>query len=639
MKLYSALDTPALSGETQTPIKDLTGRITGYSTNGTGIAPLYGAGSPLKSSRVKPQQDSSGKWIDTSTGLPYHGSYVDASGRPTYYSNGQQVNNAADVGIQNQAFSVSRTPKNPAISGAIDNLQSEAGANTGLMSKSFNDYLTESNRVNTDAKSQLAKDQAAYDTSGTENRLNSDVASQSNALLANNRNYDLGQNQILNDVGANTRDYTGSLGGSLGKLEAGSALTADELRKNNADYASNQNLVQGDVASQNKNYSTTVADRLNKLKSDLDAQNAQYESASQAVADRAYGAAKKQNELYQLTSGTPTSGSGNLDNRYIRAYQDINIPLQQQLADRRYQQVNQLDAAHAGADAQNYQNLMQQYAGQSALNSDLSNRGVSLDQYLQGLGTQNYGAETSTAGAVSNANLNFDQARAGVNTDIANRNADTTKYLATTDAQTAAQIQSLRTATAGMSRAAAANYLQQLAVPAQMAQQILGNDISNQNALQGLDERANAYTFNAPYDASRVPASPGFSSSAPRSYGPSAPAMPTTPQRTYTDNSSNGQPGSIAANGWVQGSDGNYYVPDATQKTGYRMVWQKPSTQTGAYPSARSYTGGSQSYSGGDGIYSVSPNYDFAQPNPFIPDNQNFVPERRALAAIQSQYQ
>jgi len=699
VKLYSALDTPALNGTTQTPIRDLTGRITGYSTNGTGIStPLYGA-SPVKPTRAKPQQNSEGKWIDTSTGMPYHGTYTDESGRTQYYSNGQQVSNAADVGIQQQPFSVERTPKNPTISGAIDQLQSEI-PNTGLMSKSFQNYLSEASRVNADAKGQLAKDQAAYDTTSTENRLNNDVASQSDALLANNRNYELGQNQVLNDVGAATRNYTGDLTTSLAGLEKGTALTADQLRKNNADYAANQNNVQADVANQtrdytageqsrindlnqraattdanmrannaqystqqhnvqgeiagqNQTYSTTVADRLNKLKSDLDTQNAQYEKASQAVADQAYGAAQKRNDLYQLTSGTPTSGSGNLDNRYIKAYQDINIPLQQQLADRRYQQVNQLDAAHAGADAQNYQNLMSQYAGESALNSDLSNRGMSLeqylsslygqnynanenaghniyganlsvdagasalnsdlanrstslDQYLQSLGTQNYGAETSTAGAVNNARLGLASTTAGMNTDFANRNADTTKYLATTDAQTASQIQALRVQTAGMSRAAAASYLQQLAVPTQMAQQVLGNDIANQSAVQGLDERANAYTFNTPYDASRVPASPGFSAVAPRSYtatsgvnnGPVSGNLNSLPSG-YTDTASSGQVGAAGANGWVQGSDGNYYVPDATQKTGYRLVWQKPATLGGPY-NGNTYNVGGRTYNYGE---------------------------------------
>lgn len=589
---YSSLDTPQVSGNIQTPVKDLTGRITSYSTNGTGL-PTTPTTAPIKSSRVKPQLNSTGQYIDTTTGLPYHGSYVDDSGRSQYFSNGQQVNNAADVGIQKQDFSVSRTAKNPTITGAIDSLQSGAAANTGLMSKSFNDYLNQSNQVNADAKTQLAKDQAAYDPSQTINRLNTDSASQADALLANNRNYESGQNKILNDVGNTTRSYTGNLTDFLGGLEKNTALTADQLRQNNADYAANQNSVQGDVAGHNKTYSTTVADRLNKLQSDFTAQNAQYESASQAVADRAYSAAQKSNDLYQLTTGTPTSASGALDNRRMTAYANINVPLQQQLADRRYQQVNQLDAAHAAADQSNYGNLMQQYAGRSALNSDLANRGVSLDQYLQGLYGQNYGAETSTASALNNANLNLSQLGAGLNTDIANRNADTAKYLATTDANTAAQIQSLRTQTAGMSRAAAAQYLQQLAVPAQIAQQILGSDVANQSAIQGLDERANAYTFNTPYDTSRVPASPGFSAVAPRSYMPVAGNTATSgaspAPRNYTDTATSGQTGSTAQNGWIQGSDGNYYVPDATAPNGYRLVWQKPNVNTGAYPSGNTY--------------------------------------------------
>lgn len=607
MKIYSSTFTsPELSGGTQTPIRDITGRVTGYSSNGTGLASPNGTASTTKTTKPKPLQNASGQFIDTTTGLPYHGTYTDEAGRQQFFSNGAQVNNAADVGIQNQDFSVSKTQKNPVISGAIDNLQSQASTSGNLLSKSVADYLAEAGRVNAQSKDQLTQDQAALNPDVTINRLNNDVSSQADALNANNRTYETGQRAALGTVGDAARSYQTGVTGSLASLEGGSALTADALRKNNADYAANQNQVQGDVAANNTAYSQTVADRLTKLQSDLDAQNQQYETAAQAVADSSYAAAQKNNDLYHLTSGTPRSGSGALDNRAIRNYNDINTPLQAQLADRRYQQVNQLDTAHAGADATNYGNLMSQYAGESALNSDVANRGISLEQYLQGLGTQNYSAEQAALSNVNQSRLGTANAQSALNSDIAGRNADTTKYLATTDANTAAQIQSLRTATAGMSRAAAATYLQQLAVPAQVAQQILSGAIGNESAIQGLDERANAYTFNTPYDTSRVPASPGFSANLPRSYAPTTGSGTAGGNRSYspTDSgalpnggSDNGQPGSTAANGWILGSDGNYYVPDQSAPNGFRLVWRKPTTQTGAYPDTRNtYTQDGSTY-------------------------------------------
>lgn len=574
------------------PQVDATGLITGYSDNGTGIK-SYGleAGQPkTPSTKLKPQKNAAGQWVDTSTGLPYHGAYTDESGRQQFYSNGNQVNSLADVGIQNQAFSVSKTPKNPAISSAIDILQTQAGQAGGILSKSVNDYLAEAGRVNADAKTQLQKDQASYDTTQTENRLNRDVNNQVSDLNNINRNYATDQNRIQGDVARDTRDYTTGEQSRLASLDSRTAATDAAVRAQNDAYTTNQRGVQGDIATENKTYADTVAGRLAKLRDDLNTQNAQYETAAQSVADRSYAAAKRGNDLYHLTSGTPTSGSGALDNRMLRNYNDINIPLQQQLADRRYNQVNQLDSAQALADNQNYQNLMSQYAGASATNADFANRGMSIEQYLNSLYGNNYNAAESSGRNVYGANLAMDSGASALASDLAGRASDTSRYLSTTDANTAAQIQALRTQTAGMSRAAAASYLQQLAVPAAVAQQILSGQIANQSQIQSLDERANAYTFNSPYDASRVPNSPGYSVPVPRSYSPTRSTgnsgLDTATARTYSDTGSSGQVGSTAANGWILGSDGNYYVADASAPHGYRLVWQKPKTLTGAYSNA-----------------------------------------------------
>lgn len=633
MKIYSsALASPEISGGTQTPIRDVTGRATAYSTNGTGLPSPYGTSSIVKPGASQPQLNSSGQYIDTTTGLPSHGTYTNASGQQQFFSNGKQVANAADVGIQNQDFSVSKTQKNPLISGAIDNLQSQASTTGNLLSKSVADYLAEAGRVNSQASGQLATDQAAYDPTGTINRLNTDSASQADALNANNRSYATNQNAVLDSVGDTARTYQTGANASLVGLEKNNATTAADLQKNNADYTQNQNQVQGDIAANNTAYSQTVADRLTKLQTDLDAQNQQYETAAQAVADRSYAAAQKNTDLYHLTSGTPTSGSGALDNRAMMDYNNINTPLQADLANRRYQQVNQLDAAHSAADATNYGDLMSQYAGQSALNSDFANRGISLAQYIQGLNSGNYNAENSTLSNVNQSQLGVENAQSALNSDLAGRTADTAKYLATTDANTAAQIQNLRTATAGMSRAAAATYLQQLAVPAQVAQQILSGAIGNESAIQGLDERANAYTFNTPYDTSRVPASPGFSAATPRSYAPrpgnntgtsgNRNYAPNTPQgspaeqpigqppaapqgstpRTYASTSGVQQPDASALTDLGDGtfsdsSTGNVYRPDGN--TGRWILVSMPNNSSGT-----GYTGG------GDAGYSYSPNMD-----------------------------
>ena len=57
-----------------------------------------------------------------------------------------------------------------------------------------------------------------------------------------------------------------------------------------------------------------------------------------------------------------------------------------------------------------------------------------------------------------------------------------------------------------MSRAMAAQYLQQLAVPFSLAAQVLGGQVSNLQGIQGIETGANYYNINTPYDPSRVAA-------------------------------------------------------------------------------------------------------------------------------------
>lgn len=485
MKLYSSPTnqlnsyfqgvTNAFAGAT--PKRDATGRIIGWDQ------PNLNKSTPSQSNT--PVQNSSGVWVDPSTGQPAHGTYQDG-GVTKFFSNGQTVNSQADVGTQKPYFDVTQTQKNPTISGTVNRLATQNDANTGMLTKSFNDYLAEANRINSQAKDQLAKDQQAYDTTGTENRINTDLANQSASLNQTNQN-----------------------------------------------YASAQNKVLGDVAATNQDYAKTTTQRLADLKAQLDAQNQQYETAAQNVANQAYAQAQRQNSLYHLGTGTPTSGSGNLDNRYIRAYNEVNLPLQQDLAARRYSQSMTLNDLNAGAQHDIYGNTMNQYAGQSALNTDLANR---------------YG--------------------------------DTTKYTTGQDVAAAQYIQQLRQSVAGMSRAQAQNYLQSLALPVETIQQIMSSQIANTGAVSALDQNANWYTVSTPFSESAVPATPSYGLSLPaRSYTPAASAPAVTGGNDLVSTMQGDANAAIASSSnFTHDTAGNLY--QRNQTTGQWMLIQR----AGVYP-------------------------------------------------------
>jgi hypothetical protein len=510
-----------------------------------------------------PQQNSSGQFINTATGVPYHGMYTAPNGQVSYYSNGKQVPSAADVGIQNQAFSVSSTAKNPVISGEASSLANEEGGTQPLLSKSFNDYLNEASTIGAQGASQLATDQAAYDPSATIARENNDVSNETSALNSNNQAYDTAANNVQSNVAANARDYTSGLNSNLNTLENSTATTGSNLNATNNQYATEQQGVQGNIAATNNQFATDTNSRLANLSSTLTAQNQAYETAAQAVAAQAYQASQKQNALYQLGTGTPTSGSGNMDNRYIRAYADINTPLQADLANRNYNQTMTLNSLGTTAANQIYGNTMSQDAGESALNSDLANRTNSIQQYLQGLYSQNYNAGQGVQSSEYGANQGVNSAASALDSDVANRNAATTQTTTNADTQAAQYIQSLKTATAGMSRAAAAQYLQQLAVPQETAAQILSAQTGDLSALSGLDSTANFITANTPFNSSAVPQANAYPIQRPaRSYTPGQSNTATggsipvdasgTPLRSYTGGNQ-GYVSAFAPNGGTSG--------------------------------------------------------------------------------------
>lgn len=287
-------------------------------------------------------------------------------------------------------FTTIKTEKQPGIATATGGLLDSFKKNATSTGTAFESFLSEARDVNAGAKAQLAKDKAAFDTS---------------------------------------------------KLEG-------ELPKINQNYRAAQTNLTGQMKASNEDYAKQTADTIARLSDE----NAKYESAARAAADKAIGNATARVNLYQLTSGTPTSGSGNLTNRYARAVTDIEVPLQRELSARRYGQIADIERPYARELYGQDQALL---ARESALTQD-----------------------------------------------FAVRDENTARYLS-----------DLKMRVAGMARNQAQDYLRGLGLPFEMAQRILAGDISNLGGLQALDERANYYSVATPYQDSRLPmvSSPAYS--------------------------------------------------------------------------------------------------------------------------------
>ena len=199
-----------------------------------------------------------GLYKSNKTGAAWTGAVTNANGTVSHAQNGKLLPMDA-YGNTLPVFGTIDTVKQPGIAQAATGLLNQSNDNAAALTKSFNDYLKQANDLNAQSKTQLATDQAAVDPTDTINRLNTDTANTTKAL---------------GDI--------------------------------NNQYTTNQNLLQGNVASENKSAADTTTARLAKLKADLDAQNAQYESAAQNVATQAYDKARGQISAYQLGTGTPT---------------------------------------------------------------------------------------------------------------------------------------------------------------------------------------------------------------------------------------------------------------------------------------------------------------------------------------------
>lgn len=338
------------------------------------------------------------------SGTPWHGKVVGGYAVHGKFSSTPSADMPAEAGSSPVQFTVTKTVKQPEVATATGNLLKNQQQVASQTATGFQDFLNQAREVNAQNKTQLGKDQAAFDTT---------------------------------------------------KIEG-------QLPAINSDYRNAQNDITGSIVDRNKTY----ADQTQGVLDRLTAANKTYEANAQAVADRAFAAATKRNSLYQLTSGTPTSGSGNMSNRAIRAYSDINIPLQRELADRNYSQIANIERPY---QRELYGNDMGVFNRESALASD-----------------------------------------------FAGRDEGTAKYL-----------QTLKMQVAGMSRQQALSYLTGLGLPLELGQRLIAGDVANLGGIQRLDDAANFYTAQTPFDASRLPSIQSFPVSYPgRSYSPSVPSYP-----------------------------------------------------------------------------------------------------------------
>lgn len=438
------------------PSAQIFGAPAGASTSPINFS-VFGSGNTTGTSGVSPLGEkavlnpTTGMWVSPSTGAAWTGAITNPDGTISHTQNGKKLPED-QYGNPLPNFTPITTVKQPDIAAAGSGLLATANANAAQTNSSFNNYLQQANALNAQGAQQLQVDQAAVDPTATINRLNTDTA---------------------NTTATVNKDVAGE---------------DTALNSENNQYATDQNKVQGDVATENTAAAATTASRIAQLSKDLTAENNNYETASQAVANQAYDQAGKAISLYQLGTGTPTSASGNLSNRYIKAYDAVNIPLQQDLANRSLATTNQIYGDQSQADQQAYQNLINQYAGRAALNADLTNRATGNTQYQGSLGTS------------------------------------TAEYTGNLDAATAAQVQQLKNATAGMSRAMAAQYLQQLQIPLAVGQQVLGAEAQTVAQIQSLDNGANYYTLSSPYTGNNVPGAPAVNTTAPGNrYQPTAP--------------------------------------------------------------------------------------------------------------------
>lgn len=152
-----------------------------------------------------------GKLVNARTGKPWVGTVPNtvqrASGAgPLPMSLGGGLIKPWTTGTEEpeiKPWTVTRTPKNPALSTAIDALLAKQQNNSATASKMFEAAL----KASPQDPAQLVKDQAVFDTAGIDRELR-----------GINRDYEMGQNAVSGDIAQRNRDYESFTSGNTDRL-------------------------------------------------------------------------------------------------------------------------------------------------------------------------------------------------------------------------------------------------------------------------------------------------------------------------------------------------------------------------------------------------------------------------------------
>lgn len=402
---------------TYTPQTGVNGLVTGYAGIPASAQPDYPVYNPATGKLESVLTGKAWTGAGGATGTTAPGGAITGVGGRAPFGAGLAVRPGAGAPAAPaiEPWTVTRTPKNPAITQAIDALLAKQGAQSDTASKMFEAALA----ANPQDPAQLARDQAAFDTTGIDAELR-----------GINRNYEAGQNDISGDIGRRNRDY-----------ELFTSGNTDRLRAEN------------------------------------DAAIGNIQAATNAAAARAMGYA---NAVDVAGGNTNASGAG--INQRARRLADLQLAAEGRITDRRYNLIGQ----------------------------------------EQNLGREIYGNDQSLLGR-----------RSSLEADFAGRQSNTAQYLS-----------DLKMRTAGKVSALAQQYLEEAMRRVQMGQQLTTDDIAKIGQIQALDQQANWYEVNKPFDPNRLPQITSAPLLTPgRNYTPPAEIPLNSPERNYSQPSETAGPG------------------------------------------------------------------------------------------------
>lgn len=430
---------------------------------------------PNATQTVSPQQPIYNPQTN-SYGLPTMGTptwngtaFVNEQGQPftgTYggqtYTNGQSQQQVANSQSRYQGISIA---KNPTVSAAATQIGANLKPTTGVTD--FSDLLNAARTATGAATNDFSSDQNAYNVqplSDTLNSLNAGYAATGNAL--NNQytntlaNTAANQNNIVNQATALLPQQYQALQGINNQF----ANTASGLDANYSNVLGNTNATENNILQQEQNLLPS------------------YDQAANNIGDAQTAALQQDVSRYKLGTGTPASLGGGEEQLLTNGVANIRLPLAEQEINQRY---NLLEN----------QNLPVAQQQQAAALGQIQNFELPVAQQEQ---SQNYGTQAGLNQAQQNILQNIalplatQQGQAQVQ-QLTNFTAPQAQQDYTNAATTAQTIQNLKIQTAGMGIADATRYLQSMAVPAQIQQQILaanqslqGGDISNLGGLNSV---------------------------------------------------------------------------------------------------------------------------------------------------------